>query len=322
MSHSGAVPLNVDFIAGYQSIINLLAFNKFEMAADEIEQYQGDHFAPIILKAILQHQAPNCWLAFLRNPYLQREMDCNSLKAMINPAQKAVRYARGSVSARAAFEEITVTIAHHPKWCQMLSYRYFINHVAYDQQLKNFIVNSPGFIRQLEPYHLNLLIDSCKDEVANILVSIAQSILGDHSDCIWANETLKWLYENNQNVYDCLINDLSMDTLREYIQELNSASIVEVAPMDIDDEPLDDKMAVDDEDYCGFPRELEPIDAPQNELSLWVARLEQTFYEPQASQQQWADLQAPIPLRIQREPLQPAETIEENRPSNPLRKSF
>lgn len=320
---SGAKAQNVDFVAGYQTIVNLLVMKQFTIAALEIGQYQGHHFADRILKAILQHQNPDCWLAFLRNRYLQHEMDCNTLRSMINVAQKAVRYGGNAILKNPGFREVTVTIARNPKWCQMLSYRYFIDSVAYDEPLKHFMVNSADFIRHLEAYHLNMLIEQCPNEIANILVSITELTQGDVFDVYWANESLKWLYKHNQKVIECFARDTSMSPLLDYIETLVDCIIViEATPMDVDEEPLSERMAVDEKEYWGYPKELEPPLEGEDELSLWLTRLEQTLYQPPAQNLQWDGLQEPIPLRIQRSQMQEAQPTEISPPGTALRKSF
>ncbi len=324
MLFSGAHARANDLVIGYQSILNMLAAKQYKVAALEIAQYQGSHFASIILKEIIKHQNPDCWLAFLSNPYLQHEMDCNSLRAMINPAQKAVRYGGNAILKQPAFRDIAVTIAQNPAWCQMLSYRFFIDSVPFDQKLENYIVNSPDFIRCLEAYHLSLLMDKCPNQVANILVTIAEFTQGNHFDIYWAKESFKWLYKHNLKVAQCFANDDSMSPLHEYIQTtcLNETVMVEATPMDVDEEPLEVKMAVDEEDYWGFPKEREPQDMPaQDDLSHWLTQLEQTLYQPPLAQQ-WNVIQAPEPVRFQRAQAQEDANTEIVRPSNPLRKSM
>ena len=302
----------------YQSISNLIYQKNFSLAAYNIRHQKDGTFAEKIISDMLKKKNPECWLALLRNPFLNHALWSNHLIEMVQDIQKAIRYGTKDAIFKPESRLITTTIAQNPKWCEMLSYSFFISHVALDEELRKYITNSERFIRNLEPFHVDALVKNAPNEVSDILLCVAMHLQGNEVDVLWAQETLKWLLFKNPTAAACL-SDITFDPLHEYIQSLCEVSQnTEATPMAVDDveEPIySAPMDLDDQKW-GFPEELTPHQQPDD----WAAKLEATLYQAPAQQEQFV-LQTPAPVRIRpATPLLLQETGYKA-PNNPLRRT-
>jgi hypothetical protein len=303
-------------VQSFQSISNAIHQKLFSLAAKEIAQLQDRTFATQIIDLILERKSPDCWLAFLKNGYLNHAIWSKPLIDMIGHAQTIVTFGPGAFPIKPEYRLIAVTIAQNPRWCEMLSYSYFLNYVEKDELLAEYIANSEQFIRNLEPFHVDALVNLVPHLIGSILTSVAIHTEGTELDIFWSQETLKWLFFENQHAAECL-KDISFEPLYEYILSIREApQKKEVTLMAIEvEEPLSSTpMDLDDQKW-GFPEELTPND----EFEHWLSKWELTLTRPSAVKEQDL-LLAPLPVRFsQTQPL-----LQENKaeyPSKLLRRS-
>lgn len=298
----------------YQSISNLIHQQKFVLAANEIRQLEDGTFADRIISEMLKKKSPECWLALLRNRFLNHALWSNHLIAMVQDAQKAIRFGADVAILKPEYRQITTAIAQNPKWCEMLSYSFFIRHVEFDEELRKFVINSEDFIRNLEPFHVDALVRAAPKDVAEILLCVAMYLEGNEMDVLWAQETLKWLLFKNPIAAACL-SDVSFDPLYEYILSIcempQSSESTSMAVDDVEEPIYSTPMEIDGP--WGFPEELSPL------KDDWVAKLEATLGQPPAQQE--TILRAPLPVRITQAAPHLLEQDVATR-TNPLRRTF
>ncbi len=153
----------------------------------------------------LNKEDPSSWITFLEEQYLSDGLEHKQLTFIFETAIEERKRASDQ-DIRALWDEVILSIAGNPKWCQALSYRYFLDYVENSFRLAEYIVKTPTFLIHLDYYHIDLLLEKLPTlYVPQVLRTFDNLLQDDEENFEKVICALKWIFIKNPTVRKCIL---------------------------------------------------------------------------------------------------------------------
>jgi len=216
---------------------------EYEKAAEIIEGIKDTDYAAAIFQLITKTVNVDTWLAFLKNPYLNRFLYHPELTLMLNKALVTSTSLNGFIKKmdksdsrnmvvlkQKKLSTLLVAFAKNETWCRTMSYRFFLNFVPLNPFFASYIANSSKFLRHLDHFHISLLLTMLPRKTVEILTTVDSLILEDEEVSEWAIGILKWLIVHNTSAQKEILQECFADSVEQLGLEFedNAAFALEV----------------------------------------------------------------------------------------------
>ncbi len=186
---------------------SLCEAKKFKVLKDAISTCEDQKIAQEIFQWLFHRpMLPACWDAYLNNPHLIGILNYKELKHIAKSVSQQLLNPDLDSKSRKACESILVTLASNSKWCEMLSYRFYLDFVHDAPALKEHIVYDEEFITHLDYMHVSLFFKQLTDpEHLDAILEFLDDTLDSQSHhYYWALETIKFAILHNESVVQAI----------------------------------------------------------------------------------------------------------------------